>query len=382
MGEFSKFIDEKRRSVATPNDMVDQNGKCVFGTFDKEFKTMELLKARKPTRAPEFLKRLKLTLWQATEVNLKNGVLISAVCDMAFFGKTLNLFFDKRTKQVYCWDSNLKSKETIIAPNLINGSITQAKTDVSHIQYVNNFQDGKCELQGHHNGKCLITPSNPNKVASKSIKENYSQATIEYNFSLSRISLPSVVSIPFPHSDNRVLYSQKDFFKATGSLIINGEEMLSDEDTVAIVDDHRGYYPRKAHYDWVTTMGKCDIDGSKKWFAFNLTRNQSIDQDKYNENLIWFDGKTSLLPPVTFQKSVECKDFRNYSEWTIKDDHDMVNLKFKIYGVNPMIIHALVISIDYYFTFGEIEGYVRDEDGKKYVLDGMLGIGEDKTLLL
>ena len=29
-----------------------------------------------------------------------------------------------------------------------------------------------------------------------------------------------------------------------------------------------------------------------------------------------------------------------------------------------------------------LEGYIRDEDGNKYVLDGMMGMGEDKTLLL
>ena len=68
-----------------------------------------------------------------------------------------------------------------------------------------------------------------------------------------------MASIPF--GKNRPLYSQKDFFKAEGRLVINGEEMLTDEDSTAIVDDHRGFYPRRAHYDWVTTMGKCNVDG-------------------------------------------------------------------------------------------------------------------------
>ena len=157
---------------------------------------------------------------------------------------------------------------------------------------------------------------------------------------------------------------------------------MSDEDTVAIVDDHRGYYPRKAHYDWTTTMGKCKVNGEDKWIAFNLTRNQSIDQEKYNENLIWFEGETSILPPVTFEKSIATADFKDYAEWTIKDEHDMVNLKFKVYGLNPMVVHALVVNIDYYITFGELEGYIRDEDGNKYDLTGMLGMGEDKSLLL
>ena len=32
------------------------------------------------------------------------------------------------------------------------------------------------------------------------------------------------------------------------------------------------------------------------------------------------------------------------------------------------------------FTFGELSGYVCDEDGNKYILDGMSAIGEDKSL--
>lgn len=380
MGDYSKFIDEKRRAVPTPESMVDENGICAFGTFDKEFEKMDLVKLKNPTSLPNCFNRLKLTLWEATEVHLKNGVLLAVVCDMGIFGKTLNVFYDKRTKKVYCWDTNLKSKDTVIAPNLINGAVAEGKTPVSHVRYVNDFQDGKCHLKGQHTGKCLITVPQKDKTIVAAIKENYGEATIEYDFTLTRLSKPCVASIPF--GKNRPLYSQKDFFKAEGRLVINGEEMLTDEDSAAIVDDHRGYYPRHAHYDWVTTMGKCNVDGEEKWLAFNLTRNQSIDQEKYNENILWFEGKTSILPPITFTRNPESKDFKDYSEWIVKDEHDMVNLKFKVCNMNPMIMHALVVNIDYYVAYGELEGYIRDEDGKKYVLDGMLGMGEDKTLLL
>jgi len=60
----------------------------------------------------------------------------------------------------------------------------------------------------------------------------------------------------------------------------------------------------------------------------------------------------------------------------------LVNLKFKVRGINPMVVRALVVNIDYYVAWGELEGYIRDEDGKKYILHGMMGMGEDKTLLL
>lgn len=359
MDNMHRFISDKRRAVETPKSMVDEKGNCVFGTFDKEFEEMDLLKIKKPTGAPQCMNKLKLTLWEATEVHLKNGVLLAVVCDMGIFGKTMNIFYDKRTKKVYYWDTNLKSKDTKIAPNLLNGSIAEGVTPVSFVKYVNNFQDGKCHLSGSH-------------------KNETDQ--IEYDFELTRLSKPCVVSIPF--DKNRPLYSQKDFFKAEGRLVINGEEMLSDNETVAVVDDHRGYYPRHAHYDWVTTLGVNETNGKKQFMAFNLTRNQSINQDDYNENLIFFEGKTSLLPPVTFTRSVESADFKDYSEWSVKDEHDMVNIKFKVYGINPMVTHAVVIKIDYFVVFGVLEGYIRDEEGNKYVLDGMMGMGEDKTLLL
>ena len=380
-GEYSQFISPKRRTVSTPKDLVDEKGKVVFGTFDKEFETMELLRAKRPTKAPDFLNKFKLTLWEATEVHLKNGVLLAVVCDMGIFGKQLNMFYDKRSKTVYCWDTQIKSKDTKIAPNLLNGSEALAASDVGFVKYVNNFEVGKAHLSGKHIGKCLI--NGPDKlVKSKTVKEHWGEAEIEYDFDLTRLSDPCVVSIPFPYSNNRTLYSQKDFFKAVGSLKINGEEMISDDETTAIIDDHRGYYPRRAHYDWVTTMGKCEVDGEKKWIAFNLTHNQSTDEEAYNENIIFLEGKTSLLPPVRFTRSVESKDFVDYSEWTVKDEHDMVNLKFKVYGINPMVLHALVVNIDYYVAWGELEGYIRDESGKKYDLTGMMGMGEDKTMLL
>ncbi len=363
MSEYSKFISPERRSVPTPRNMVE-DGKCVFGTFDKEFETMELLNIHNPTSAPDFLNRLKYTAWEATEVHLDNGVLLAACCDMGIFGQVLNIFYDKRKKKVYSWASKIPSKNTFVAENLINGSETKCASKKLSIHYVNNFQDGNCRLEGWHEGE---------------------SGRLEYNFTLTRLSKPSVVSIPFadPAVRHRPLYSQKDFFRCSGSLTFNGETFHTTEDSTAIVDDHKGYYPRKAHYDWVTTMGINETDGEKRWLAFNLTRNQSIDQDKYNENLIWFENETSLLPPITFTRTVPTLQFKDGADWFIRDEHDMVNITFHVYDIFRMVTHAKpLVNIEYFVAFGELEGYVRDEAGKKYVLDGMLGIGEDKTLLL
>ncbi len=354
MTDYKKYISAARRCVPTPEALVRKDGICEFGTFAGEFKDMDLIRARKPTRAPQFMNRLKLTLWEATEIHLKEGILLTSVCDMGLFGKILCVFYDKRTHDVYGWSDNLKSRDAFIAPNLIGGTVAEAKTAADSVRFVNDLDKGEYTVCGHHEGR---------------------SGSIEYSFICRRLSLPSVVSIPF--GENRPLYSQKDFLRAEGYLTVNGEKMASDGDSVAILDDHRGYYPRRAHYDWVTTLGKPDGE----YFAFNLTENQSTDSEKYNENLIWFKDSVSLLPPVTFRRDKDSGRCDGSNIWYVTDEHDMVNLTFQVKNMYPTLLHAGIVSIDYYLAYGSLSGYLRDEEGKKYILDGLVGMGEDKTLL-
>ena len=81
--------------------------------------------------------------------------------------------------------------------------------------------------------------------------------------------------------------------------------------------------------------------------------------------------------------SVATIDFKDHALWQVRDEHDMVNIDFHVDNVFRMITHAKpFVNIEYFVAFGTLYGYVRDEDGKKYVLDGMMGMGEDKDLLL
>lgn len=350
---FYDVLSEKRKAVATPDNVIDELGNCYFGTFDKEFKKMDFLKVNKPSALPNFLNKSRLTLWEATEINFDEVTLLTAVCDMALFGTALTVLYDKRTKKCTCWqEMMIPSSKAEIAPNLLNGSESVSHGKNVKLRYVNNFQRGEAIVNGHAVDK----------------KNN----TVDYRVKLDRVSLPSIVSIPF--GANRPLYSQKDLFKVEGYIEFNGERFYANENSTAIIDDHRGYYPRSAHYDWVTTLGRREIDGRPQYFGFNLTRNQSVNQDDFNENLIWFEGRTTLLTPVVFKHETP-------TLWHVVDTHGMVDLTFDIGDEFLMKVTSGIINIDYHITFGELSGYVCDPDGNKYLLDGMTGIGEDKTLL-
>lgn len=351
--DFRKFLSDKRIAVPTPENVIDESGNCYFGTFESEFKNMDFLKVNRPSALPNIFNKSRLTLWEATEMNFDKVVLLTAVCDMALFSTVLTVLYDKRTKKCTYWQEMLfPASKAVISKNLINGSETYSKSKNVKIRYVNNFNKGEAIVSG-------------TAISKK-------DGMIDYRVKLKRVSKPSVVSIPF--GDNRPLYSQKDLFSVEGYIDYNGERFFADDKTTAIIDDHRGYYPRKAHYDWVTTMGKKEIDGREQYFGFNLTRNQSINQDDYNENLIWFEGDTTRLTPVVFRHETD-------KLWHVQDEHGMVDLTFDIGDEFLMKLTTGIINIDYHITFGALSGYVCDPDGNKYCLDGMAGIGEDKSLL-
>lgn len=358
MEENAKIISEKRTPIKTPADIVDENGNCVFGTFDGEFEKFSLTKAKKPTHLPQCFNRQKLTLWQAVEINFGEIMFLTAVCDMGIFGQTLTLVYDKETKKVTSFGGPMPKGRVSVAEKMTGGAKTSANGKNLSILFENNMQRDEFALKGD--------------ISKKSEK-------VSYDIVLTRAGSPSVVSIPF--GKNRPLYSQKDLFTVKGSLTFGGKTYTADAETTAIVDDHRGYYPRRMAYDWVTAMGFYDTAEGKTPFGFNLTHNQSTDETDYNENLIWLGKKRLPLPPVRFSRTVESRDFTSESVWTVKDEYGRVDIKFRAFGINPMVIHALVVNIDYYFFFGCFEGTLRDEDGNIYSVDGMMGMGEDKSML-
>lgn len=346
---YPDYISEKRIPVDTPNDLVE-NGEAHFGTFKEPFPNMSMLDVKKPCgKMPGFLKKSRLTVWEAFEINMDEGTLISAVYNMNALGFNILVFYDKAEDKVYSWQNFAPGFKCKVAPTLID-TVTSLKTKNSSLVIENDFANGKCKATG--------------KAVNKKSGE------FEFCMEAERVSNPSVVSIPLGKPNP--LYSEKDFFKGKGYVKINGKTYKSNENTTCIVDDHKGYYPFHAHYDWLTMMGKVQIDGEYKYLAINFTHNQSISENDYNENLLWLEGESHPIPPVKFEKITKNK-------WRVYDEHKTVEVIFDMRHDFKMMVHLLVVDISYRLPFGYVKGYVTDTNGKRYLVNGMTGIGEDKT---
>lgn len=347
MPDFKQYLADERIPVDVPADVVDAKGKFFHGTYKQEFEEMNFLNADKPRGNPNFFNKSIFTTWEAAEVVFDDIAILTAVSPMfgGIIGVCLTILYDKKEGKKYAWMG--VAPKPAFAKNLLHGNVTEGKNPLNHVKFVNKYDEDQAIVSGK------------GALGGK--------GTINYNLTFTRASLPSNVLIPF--HKNCTLYSQKDVWYVDGSVIWNGKEYKANENTRATIDDHRGFYPFHMHYDWTAAMQTLEIDGEKHTFGFNLTRNQSADQDKYNENIIFLDGKTSRLPPVKFEH-VE------FNEWHITDDYGMVDVWFHI---KDRHVTKLPYVMDYHITFGELSGTMYDEDGNKYCVDGLTGIGEDKS---
>jgi hypothetical protein len=156
-----------------------------------------------------------------------------------------------------------------------------------------------------------------------------------------------VSSIPF--SKNKGMYSHKSFVPMDGFIELNNKkETFNKTDSFFVVDDHKGYYPYRMKWDWISTGFYQD----EKLIGLNLTVNQAVNSEKYNENRIWIDGKINKLPLVKFT--------RQEKVWIIESDCKNVQLLFyPLYPKNVKINLGILGGSDYQGPFGRVTGVIK-----------------------
>jgi len=182
-------------------------------------------------------------------------------------------------------------------------------------------------------------------------------------------SEPIVVCLPLPKWG--ALYSHKYTCPIEGSMTLGQAPVdFPAQRSYGLIDIHQGYYPVVMKWHWATAAGRAP-DG--RLVGFNLTNNQVEDQDAYNENCVWQDGRLGLLPPVTFSF-----DRRDHLEpWVIRDRDGMVELTFEPEVVRTVDINALLLRSRYRAPFGAFSGRLRTGDGDEIEVDDYFGMCED-----
>ena len=140
---------------------------------------------------------------------------------------------------------------------------------------------------------------------------------------------------------------------------------------VGTLDDHKAYYPYVMNYDWVTAMWRGD-DGVAR--GFNLTRNQCVEPERWNENCVWVGDRLWSLPAVTFARA----DVRGPAEaWQIRDAGGAVDLTFVPTVPGDVAMNLGVIESRYRGPFGVCRGRLAPAGGPVVEVVERFGMGED-----
>ncbi|PAT01302.1 hypothetical protein CI105_07535 [Candidatus Izimaplasma bacterium ZiA1] len=339
----------KRQPVKTPDSLINKDKSCNYGTFKSQFKNFNF-QNYKLFNLPKFIKKHRLTRWEVVEASFGSYVFLGVVYKVGVLSFNMFILYDDLENKVYNFGTeNLFIKKSKIAKSLLNKEISEKSSRKDSIKFINEFEKGYCKVLGHAKNK---------------------KESISFELDLEVISEPSIVSIPL--TKNNPLYTEKDLMSLKGTFKLNGKELVNDSEiNYAIIDDHRGYYPRKSGYDWLTTMSKVELNNKTYDFGFNLTYfYKNINQDVYNENGYWLNDKYHSLPVVKF--------YRENDIWTIKDEKNIVNITFKVKNNHLIYKNLLLLKIDYLLAFGTVSGYINTYSGEVITFKDTLALGEKR----
>ena len=327
------------------------DGQIEFGLFSSPVRDINFLDAKifPGKYTPRWFKNIRLKEFQAFQAGNEDFFIFLTLFNAKVSAFAQVRIFDIRTKKHYIYEKQLLPGALKIPNGILNSTNNYDGKNLSiHIE--NQFQDGFVKV----------------KFSAPATKELPSvEGEIIGNFEACD---SMIVSIPF--AENRGMYAHKGITSMKGHLTIANEDYSFDEkESFFILDDHKGYYPYRMEWDWLTAAF---IQG-EKLIGINLTRNQSLDNEKYNENGVWIDGKLTKLPGVHFT--------RDGDTWSIKDQKETIDLVFTCqYPKNVRITLGPLGASDYQSPMGVVSGTIQLNQETTIKLESVFSIAEKQYL--
>ncbi len=344
------MIEYQRKVEEAIQSLVDENGNFNFGIYKNPIPNINMLSAKEPLgfKAAKGFNNMRLKEWEAFQLGNDNLFIFGAVYNAKISAIICLEIYDRIRKESISILRFVHPSKTRIGMGIMD-SITAYETKGFTMKITNYLKKDKIRV--------FVNIEKTNKWPE-----------VKLDVTGYHIAEPIVVCLPL--GDNRAIYSHKSLMSMEGYLSIEDNNIeFNREDSHLIVDDHKGYYPYKLEYDWVTGWGK-DDDGNI--IGFNLTDNQVIDKENYNENCLWLNGKMYPLPPIKVERKYDKEEV-----WHIKDEYNMVDIYFCPEAKKEIKFNYLIVYSDYEAPIGSYHGYININD-KIIDMKNCFGMGEKK----
>lgn len=331
-----------RKLNKAPINLVE-NWKINYGCYHNAIEHINFTDAQNiwNTNAPLFLKKFRLKEWQAFQFWHKSWFAFGAVYNAKILGVSILSLYNFRTgEKFHTLKTTLPWQQKVA-------------TGLQHSQSAYASSNQKITIKNQLDIKRF-------GISAENVTHEIQLQLLAYH-----TTEPIVSVIPF--EKNRAMYSHKAIMPCEGNLQLGTQKLnFSRNDSLLMLDDHKGFYPYRLKYNWVTAAWH-NSDGN--FFAFNLTQNQSVDPEIFNENCFWVNGLIQTLPPVTFKVAGK--------KWVIKDKYGLVDLEFMVQSENYLQLNLGIVSSDYRAPYGTFSGTLKSAK-HTLRLNKVQGMGEIK----
>lgn len=351
-------MQQYTRTISPIPQALVSGGHFNNGTFNRPFTILNPLEADCFSfPLPRMIKNFRLNEWQAYQLGNDRFFIFAVLYKAKSFGLAQFFIYDREEKKKRLFEKIIPSW-VIKLPASLSDSTGCYKSGSFLIEFKNNIDDNRLSIKISIHGY------------SRDLPDIDAEFCGLYNYQEWQ---PIVVSLPF--NELRSMYSHKCLMPMAGKLSMGGQENVFDSrDSFLIIDDHKGYYPFTSAYDWATGI---QYNREIPLAGFNLTRNQVVQPELYNENCLWLDGKVHPLPPVTFSRPNGVDN-----EWLINDEFGMVDVRFVPEALGKIDLDLLIVKSYYRGPLGKFYGFIQDGSGTKHSVDDYFGMGEMKRLRL
>lgn len=329
------------------------DGEFNLGCYNTPFQDVNMLAAKVggiPLRAVRWW---RLREWQAFQIANQHYFVMMALYNAKRFGLVQFILHDRKTGEILRYEKQVSPFSIQLPDNLWDGYAGYRSRNFN-LTVHNNLREGKIVIDVAIENHFKLPPLTGQFIGMHDL------STVQ----------PNVVCLPF--SSNTAMYSHKCLMPINGQINMSGKVIyFSAHHSGMIIDDHKGYYPSPTRYDWATAIG---YDLQNNFIGINLTDNQVLNPDIYNENVLWFNHTLHTLPPVTFQRHNNDDD-----TWHITDRHNegIIDLLFSPTIHTRFDKKIWFIESRYHAPYGYFDGYIIGNNGKRLNISRLFGMGEN-----
>ncbi len=341
-----------------------KNRKPVFGTFRGPFNRLDIRGVERTygnLPLPVFITNLRIK--SRLSFFFADGDYIGCIelFDAKVLGYAEVIFWDKKTKKRFIY-------HTVMGPRR---RFVPHKLDVASTSCYKKARYIRISWDRNHDKLSVIF-----NLRGDSHRPSANAAFVAHFSNPNKAEIISVLPAPILRRCSAKYYLSVPLHGAL-TVVPIGQQMktMPDSDGLCFLDMNRTYMRFLTHGEFITGMGQ--VNDIPLTFRIEATSHDAVTPEKYNGNILFYDGKTTPLPPVLITHPFGIMD-----KWVIQDTENMIDLTFTPLSDNKSNVNVFFLRSEYITIYGTYDGALLTAEGQKLTIRSLPGLTKKYVIRL